>query len=100
MNCCYTRGEGGRRGHGGGGGKFDSRSQLAPRIQDALGRMVRGGRESEAEVERVSLYRSREEGTTDPFSLCTSPLGEEEKCERGQKETKGYEKNMKERNRH
>lgn len=58
----------------------------------------------------MSFYR---EGTKEPqilFSLCTSPLGRKKKTipekvrrvEKGAKEKKrkGYEKNMKERNRH
>jgi len=72
----------GRGGHGGGGVTFDSRSQLAPRIQDALGRMGRGGRESETEVERVSFYRK---GTKEPlilFSLHFTFRGKK-KCRKG-----------------
>lgn len=60
------------------------------------------GRESEAEVERVSFYRK---GEKKPHTLCISPLGngESEKCGKGGEGVEkkiGYEKNMKERNRH
>lgn len=56
--------------------KFDSRSQLALMIQDALGQTGgERGRESEAEVETVNFYRKEDEGTADPFPPCVSPSG-------------------------
>ena len=61
------------------------------------------GRECEAEVERVSLYRKGDAGTTGPSAPCISPLGTRKRLRGGAKERqnkKGYEKNMKERNRH
>ena len=83
--------------------KFDSRSQLAPRIQDALGRMGRGGQRERGRGRegREFLSYGDEAGTTDPSSLCISPLGVRRRSERRErKKEKGYEKNMKERNRH
>lgn len=56
--------------------KFDSRSQLALMILDALGQTGgERGRESEAEVETVNFYRKEDEGTADPFPPCVSPSG-------------------------
>ncbi|KAG7237628.1 hypothetical protein INR49_032074 [Caranx melampygus] len=70
MNGC-CRGEGGEEGgHRGGGLKFDSRTQLAPRIQDALGRLGRG-----AEILQLRIQNRRQsEINADPddISSCSS----------------------------
>lgn len=58
----------------GGGVKFDSRSQLAASIQDALGWTGRG-----AEVNGPSLYSEGTKETQILFSLCVSPSGRKEK---------------------
>lgn len=82
VNGCQERvGERGTQGHRGGGVRFDSLSQLAPSIQDALGQIGRGAEGARQRWrEWVSIVRGRRNYRS-LFSLHFTFRGEKKKWE-------------------